>query len=247
MADVILQKLRLSGALSPDEDRALRDALGPVRVYEDGEDLVSDGEAPGAMRAIVTGFACRYKIMGDGRRQIMAILAPGDFCDLQVSVLRRMDHAIGALTRCTVVHLQTADVERLTAYPGLRRAFWWASLVDEAILRQWLVGMGQRTADRRMAHLFCELEARLAPLGLVRDGAFDFPLSQDELGDVLGLSAVHANRTLQQLRETRLLEFRSGVVRIAELGRLRRFCAFDPAYLHHDLAHPVAGGDAETG
>ena len=221
MLEVILRKLRLSGAVSPAEEQALRDVLQPARVYKDGEDLVSDGEAPGAVRAIVSGFACRYKILGDGRRQIMAILAPGDFCDLQVSVLHRMDHAIGAMTRCTVVHLETADIERLTALPGLRRAFWWSSLVDEAVLRQWLVSMGQRPADRRMAHLFCELEARLGAVGLVQDGRFEFPLSQDELGDVLGLSAVHANRTLQQLREPGLLEFRSGAVHIPDLVRLR--------------------------
>ena len=242
MADVILRKLRLSGPISSEEERALRGALGSIRIYEDGEDLVSEGEAPGEVRAIVTGFACRYKVTGEGRRQIMAILAPGDFCDLQGSILRRMDHAIGALTRCTVLHLQTSDVERLTTFPGLRRAFWWASLVDEAVLRQWLVNMGQRAANRRMAHLFCELEARLNAVGLVRDGVFQLPLSQDELGDVLGLSAVHANRMLQQLREAALLDFRSGMVRISDIARLRRFCGFEAGYLHHDLAPAVSGG-----
>ena len=237
MTEAIFRKLRLSGPLSAGDEAALREALHPARTFKDGEDLVSDGEAPGPVRAIISGFACRYKILGDGRRQIMALMVPGDFCDLQIAVLGKMDHAIGALTRCTVAHLPAADVERLLALPGLSRAFWWSSLVDEAILRQWIVGMGQRSADRQMAHLFCELEARRAPVGRGQDGAFESPLSQDELGDVLGLSAVHANRVLQQLREPGLVEFRSGVVRITDLLRLRRFCGFDPGYLHH-LASP---------
>ena len=244
MSEVLLRKLRLSGPLTGADEAAFCDALQPTRTYEDGEDLVSDGEAPGPVRAIVSGFACRYKILGDGRRQIMALMVPGDFCDMQVAVLGRMDHGIGALTRCTVAHLAPDDVERLLDLPRLRRAFWWSSLVDEAVLRQWIVGMGQRAADRQMAHLFCELEARLAPLGLVRDGAFDFPLSQDELGDALGLSAVHANRVLQQLREPGLIEFRSGVVTIGDRARLRRFSGFDPGYLHH-LAPAAPVGDPE--
>lgn len=233
MTEVLIRKLRLSGHLTVEDEEAFQAVMQPARTYEDGEDLVSDGEIPGPVRAIVSGFACRYKILGDGRRQIMALIVPGDFCDLQVAVLGKMDHGIGALTRCSVAHLAAADVEHLLTLPRLRRALWWSSLVDEAVLRQWIVGMGQRSADRRMAHLFCELEARLAPLGLVHDGAFDLPLSQDELGDALGLSVVHANRVLQQLRETGLVEFRSGVVTTADRARLRRFCGFDPGYLHH--------------
>ncbi|GLS71687.1 hypothetical protein GCM10007890_37000 [Methylobacterium tardum] len=179
------------------------------------------------------GVACRYKILPNGRRQIMAFLVPGDFCDLHVALLGLMDHSIGTSWGCTVVDIPRATIDNLTAHhPRITRALWWATLVDEATLREWLVNMGQRDADRQMAHLFCESLVRLQTVGRASEDSFEFPISQADLADVLGITSVHANRALQDLRAKGLVEWRSKRVQVPNVPRLRAFAEFDPKYLH---------------
>jgi CRP-like cAMP-binding protein len=165
-------------------------------------------------------------------RHIMAYLVPGDFCDLHVLILKAMDHNIGTLSACSVVKISARRILEMTERPALARALWWATLVDEAVLREWLVNIGQREAPERLAHILCELLLRLRAVGLADSNCYELPITQEELGDTLGLSTVHVNRTLQALRAANLITLKGGHVVILDPDRLFEFSGFNPNYLH---------------
>ncbi len=233
MANPLIRKLEYGARLN-DEDRAiLQDLCSRTRRIAAKQDIICEGERPEDVHLIIEGFACRYKLLADGRRQILAFLVPGDFCDLHVAILGEMDHSIMTLSPCTVVDVPVHTIEDLTRnHPRITRALWWATLADEGTLREWLVNMGQRPADRQMAHLFCELLVRLQAVGVTSDDSYEFPLTQEELGDTLGLSTVHVNRMLQQLREDNLVMLRGKTLTIPDLDRLMDYAGFTPNYLH---------------
>jgi CRP-like cAMP-binding protein len=195
--------------------------------------LIDEGDVPHDVILIMEGFAYRYKTTPEGGRQIFAYLVPGDFCDLHVALLDEMDHSIGTLSACRVVKIPKRTVVDLTDnHPTLAKAFWWCSLVDEATLREWLVNVGQRTSIQRIAHLFCEMHVRLDAVNLTVGGSFELPITQAELGDTVGMSNVHVNRSLKSLRETGLMTFRGRSVRIPDVDKLKHFASFNPNYLH---------------
>lgn len=130
----------------------------------------------------------------------MAYLIPGDFCGLQVFILRTIDHTIATLRPCRIAPIPRHAILELMDRPAIARAMWWTSLVDEAVLREWLVSIGARSAERRVAHLLCELLFRLRTVGLATNGAYEVPLNQIEIADTLGLTQLHVNRILQRLR-----------------------------------------------
>lgn len=233
MSNPLIMKLEYGASLT-DADRAvLQDLTRKTRRVARHSDISPEGERPENVHLVLEGFACRYKTLADGRRQIMAFLVPGDFCDLHVAILGEMDHSIGTGWGCTIVELPRSAIEDLTAHhPRITRALWWATLVDEGTLRAWLVNMGQRDADRQMAHLVCELLVRLRVVGLVSDDSFAFPITQDDLADTLGITGVHVNRVLQDLRSQGLLEWKSKRLYIPDVERLMAFAEFDPKYLH---------------
>jgi CRP-like cAMP-binding protein len=233
MFNPLIRKLEY-GARLTDEDRVvLRDLISRTRRVARHADISREGERPEDVHLVVEGFACRYKLLPDGRRQIMAFLVPGDFCDLHVAILDEMDHSIGTGWGCTVVDIPRPVIEDLTAHhPRITRALWWATLVDEGTLREWLVNMGQRDANRQLAHLVCELLVRLQIVGLASENSFEFPITQEDIADTLGITSVHVNRVLQELRGQGLLEWRSKRLRIPDVERLIAFAEFDPKYLH---------------
>ena len=233
MIDVLLRKLARGAVLSSGDMDAVASAVSDVREVPAQADLILEGERPDDAHAVISGFACRYKLLPDGRRQIMAWLVPGDFCDLYVSILGEMDHSISALTPSRVAMIpRTAVDEMVDHLPNLARAFWWATLVDEGILREWLTNMGRRSAAERTGHLFCELHVRLSAVGLVAEDEMDLPLTQTDLADTLGLTPVHVNRVLRTLREEGLATWRSGRLKIHDLQRLQAVSDFNPNYLH---------------
>jgi CRP-like cAMP-binding protein len=182
---------------------------------------------------VISGFACRYKVLRNGSRQIVALLVPGDFCDLHVAILGTMDYSIATLSPCTIADLSRATVLDLTEqYPRIGRALWWATLVDEAVSREWLVNIGRREAPQRMAHLFCELLMRFQAVGLADGDSCPFPLTQVDLADALGLTPVHVNRTVQALRQAGLIVLQKRRLAIPDVDSLKMFCDFDPEYLH---------------
>jgi CRP-like cAMP-binding protein len=223
------------------EDCAVLEAMGQEAEWTGPRlDLICEGDQPEYVHIVLEGFACRYKVLPDGGRQIIALLLPGDFCDLHVAILGEMDHSIGTITACKIARLPySAVMEITTNHPRITRAMWWATLVDEGILREWLVGMGRRPADKRLAHFLCELMVRLQTVNLATESGYGLPLTQSELGDVLGLTLVHVNRVLQQLRLDGLLTFREKHLVVADLPRLKDFADFNPNYLHLKFRHKL--------
>lgn len=241
----LVLKLNAPGALSDEEEDAVLELCRETRSVQRGRDIISEGDKPDHVHVMMDGWAARYSVVEDGARQITAFLLPGDFCDLHVTILGEMDHGIVALTPAKVAYvphtvMQDLPVER----PELARALWWATLVDEAVLRSWIVNIGRRDAAQRVAHLFCELHARLKLVGLADEDHFDLPLTQEVLADALGLTPVHINRTLQRLRSEDLILLKGGELTILDIGALRKLAGFDPNYLHRGrlASRPAVSG-----
>jgi CRP-like cAMP-binding protein len=232
MTNPFIRKLEYGAQLSHDDRRQLDAFSRSPRAFPPHVDLVSEGDKPHAVHLVMEGFACRYKVLPDGRRQIMALFVPGDLCDLHVQILGEMDHTIGTLTECAIVEAGTTAVEDLIRNPRINRALWWSTLVDEATLREWLVSMGQREASEQMAHIFCEIYTRLRAVGLAEGGRFRGPVTQEEMADLMGVTPVHVNRTLRLLREQGLLELDGKWVVIPDFEQLRQYGGFNPNYLH---------------
>jgi CRP-like cAMP-binding protein len=229
----LVAKLSAPVELSEEDRRAAHDICRNVREVEARRDVIKEGDNPRHVHVIMEGWAARYKVVSDGARQITAILIPGDFCDLHVTILGQMDHGITALTRVKVAQVPHHVIEELPLErPRLGRAMWWSTLVDEATLRAWIVNLGRRDAAERIAHLFCELHARLKLVGLTDDGHFSLPMTQEVLADALGLTSVHVNRVLRRLRSEELIELQGGELTILNLPALRDLAGFDPDYLH---------------
>lgn len=235
-ASPLVAKLELFAALSYDDKLALeRLARGKIRRLDAREDIVREGDTPGHVYLILSGWACRYKQLEDGRRQIIGYFLPGDFCDLRIFILKSMDHSIA-----TVTPVQFAEIPRETILDmtdngsRLARALWWSALVAEAVEREWIVNLGQRTAFERMGHLLCELFTRQRAIGLTTGSRCELPLTQTELAETIGLSAVHVNRTLQELRAQGLILLQGKILTMLDLPRLERISLFNPNYLHLD-------------
>lgn len=230
---LLIRKLENFAELAEEEKRALQDAAGPARLYGAHEDLLREGEQANGVAVVVSGFACRHKMLPDGRRQIIGYFLPGDMCDARVFILKKMDHTISTLAPSSVSMLpREAIIELTSKYPRLTRAFWWNTLVEEAIGRQWLVSIGQRTALERVAHLFCEVYVRLQSVGLATPEGCELPVTQSELADTVALSTVHVNRTLKELRRVGLVSMSSKSLSIHDFAGLRTLAMFDPSYLH---------------
>lgn len=247
MVNPFILKLAHGAELTDGDKQVLEQAIAGTRQLGPREDLIREGDQPDNVHLIVEGFACRYKLLPDGGRQIMAYLVPGDICDLHVAILGEMDHAIGSLSACKVAELPRQTIEELTSkHVRITRALWWATLVDEATLREWITNLGRRPADKRLAHLFCELLIRLQSVGLASENSYEFPVTQGELADTLGLTPVHVNRTLQELRSNDLIAFNGKELTIKDVGRLKAFADFDPNYLHLKKRERNAEGQSEA-
>lgn len=154
-------------------------------------------------------------------------------CDVFVFILEHMDHGIGALSDITYAAVSKQKIiDIFDSHPRIAKALWWSTLVDESILRQWLTNMGQRFAYERMAHIFCELWLRMKVVGLAADDEFHLPLTQNQLGDTIGLTPVHVNRTLQRMRNEGLVELDNKRLKICDIEKLKEIAQFNSEYLH---------------
>ena len=219
-------------------DQAEREQLNallafPTQTFAPREVIIAEGDKVGNVHLVLTGLAARSKILASGDRQFMALLIPGDLCDVEVFVLEGMDHDIVAVSETTCVLIPAERIEELlTESSRLTRALWWSTMVDSAILREWIIDQGSRDARERLAHLFYELLVRYRVVGETTDDALPFPLTQEELGDAMGMTAVHANRTLQQLRSEGVIQLENRVLTVLDRERLRSIAQFEPKYLH---------------
>ena len=235
MAQPLTLRLEAFTRLSPDDRTALSKISKTTRVIPPRRDLIREGERPQYIHLIVDGWACRYKTLPDGRRQVVAFFVPGDFCDLNVYVLKEMDHSIGAITRLSVADIGREEMDKLTTgFPRITQALWWESLVNSAIQREWTLNLGQRSAFERIAHFLCETFTRLEAIGMTQGDSCDFPITQTDIADATGLTAVHVNRTLQELRRDGLIILERKRLQIPDLRKLMDAAMFNPNYLHLD-------------
>lgn len=236
MVAPLIAKLETRAALSAEDRDDLMALYSDAREIGARRSIIREGERPDHVHLLIEGWAARYKLLPDGARQITAFLIPGDFCDLHVTILGEMDHGIATLTRSKVAFISRSTMDALTERPSLAKAFWWSTLVDEAVLRAWIVNVGRRDAFEAIGHLICELYVRMRNVGLAEGDRFEVPLTQEEIADALGLTPVHVNRVLQRLRSADLISFRQGVLTIHDYRALESASGFNPNYLHLDRA-----------
>lgn len=234
MLDALLKNLLARDDTLPLASQGLLiESVGPPRAVAAGEALVRQGTRPTAATVIVTGWAGRYIALQNGRQQTVGLQFDGDFVDLHSFALKVMDHSVITLTPCTVAAMPYEALRRISETdPHLARALWLLTLIDAAMLRRLLLGSGQQPALERSAHLICELFTRLEAVGLaVENEPFRLPLSQGQLGEALGVSVVHMNRTLAELKARGLFHWSKGVARILDWRGLVALAEFDPSYL----------------
>lgn len=223
---------RRDPTLSAAEDAALRTVLSEIVEVPADHDIVRQHDRVTQSNLVLDGWAFRYIALADGRRQIVSVHIPGDFVDLHSFPLQVMDHSVATFTACRIAIAPHERVRAVTEqHPHLARLFWLSTLIDAAIHRQWLLGAGQRSALEHAAHRLCELCVRLETVGLAQDHAFVMPMSQAEFADALGVSSVHANRVIQELRAQGLVAWEGRRVTILDWPRLSRIAEFDPTYL----------------
>lgn len=227
-----------------DLDEACKAKLNelPMRIVkvQEGIDLVRVGDHPSESILVLQGLVCRYKIVAAGQRQILSLHLPGDMPDLHGLHLDQMDHSIGTMVPTTVAYIPHSALQQmLDQSVRLTNVLWRATLVDASIFREWMANVGTRSSLQRVAHLFCELYVRMRTLGLADAKGFRLPLTQAAIGDALGISTVHVNRTLQELRREGLIESHGKFHGVSDWEGLKRTGDFDPSYLHLKRGWPI--------
>ena len=229
----LIRKLESITDLTEAETKALL-AL-PMRVQDmrADQDIVREGDRPSQCCLLLEGFMARFKHTDKGKRQIFAFHTPGDIPDVLSLQLKTMDHSLGTVSPCKVGFIQHEAIQDLCSrYPRLAVAFWRETLIDGAIFRAWIKNLGRREASAHMAHFLCEIATRLKAIGRVENGSCAWPFTQGEMGDALGLSVVHVNRVLQEIRGAGLITLTKDRLTVLEWDALAALGEFDPRYLH---------------
>jgi CRP-like cAMP-binding protein len=223
-----------------DEERRKLDALASHRIktFELGEDILAEGDHSPDCHVILSGLACRYKVLPGGERQIMAFLIPGDLCDAEIFILKEMDHSVTAMTPTKLALVSGETMKEMLRSPGrLAEALWWGTLTDLGVLRERIVDHGRRDAYQRIAHLLYELLVRYRMVGAASENAFEFVITQTDLADATGITPVHVNRVLQRLREEKLITLSGKLLTVLDPPRLKQLAGFNANYLHLDRVH----------
>jgi CRP-like cAMP-binding protein len=230
-----------------DEDRRLLNRLTSERQswFDARQDIVREGEHSPDIHIVLSGLACRYKLLENGGRQIMAFLVPGDPCDSEIFILKAMDHSIGTLTRSLIASISGEVMQDLLLNrPGIALAFWWSTLQDEGVLRERIIDEGRRDAYSRIAFMIFEMLLRMRAVGVIEDENFEFPITQTDLADATGLTPVHVNRMLQQLRQEGLIAIEGKRWTVLNTEGLRKAAQFEASYLHLDRAKDEPDSEA---
>jgi CRP-like cAMP-binding protein len=229
----LIRKLGSVFTLAEDERQALEALPMQVMVIKDDQDIVRMGDRPSRSCLILSGFAATYKVTAGGKRQIVSFAIAGDIPDLQSLHLKTLDTSIATISTCRVGFIPHEALRDICLrYPRIGAAFWRETLIDAAIFREWVMNVGQREAYQRMAHVLCELLVRLRAVGLAEDHACELPITQAEFADAIGITTVHVNRVLQQMRADGLIESKGTQIKIPDWDKLKHAGEFDPAYLH---------------
>jgi CRP-like cAMP-binding protein len=233
----LVRRLRTASGLSEDEIKAINALPISVKEYPAERAVVSDGQRATESCLIIRGFCVRSKTTSEGRRQILSIHIPGEIPDLMSLHLHVMDHDLVTLTACTLGFINH-DALRLLyrRNPGLADILWRDTLIDAAMFREWIVNVGQRPAPARLAHVIVELRERLKVIGRIQGSSFEMPLTQEQIGEALGITAVHANRVIKQLRQDGIVDVARGRVTVIDEQKLLELADFDNRYLHQSPA-----------
>ena len=229
----MLAKLQLWRTIAPEDQEALLALPHRVINLRPQEYIVREGDKPQHCALILSGFAFRHKVAGNGGRQIFSIHMRGDVADLQNSLLRTADHNLQALTNVEVALIPIEAIQEIAfERPGIGRALWHDTLVDASVFREWTLNVGRRHARARLAHLLCEFSLRLHVAGLGEPCDYELPMTQEQLADALALTPVHVNRTLKGLERDGLIAREVRAIRIGDFASLSRVGEFDSMYLH---------------
>lgn len=224
---------RRHAELTQSERDILRRAIAEVRVYEARRTLVHQGDPVNTSILLLDGLMSRHVDDLDGARQLVAVQIAGDFVDLHGYPLKTLDHDVSTLTDVRVALVPHAELERIQIeHPLLARKLWFLTLLDAAMHRKWIFRLGRLRATARVAHFLCETNTRLFVVGLSDGRRFGLPLTQFDLGEICGLTSVHVNRVMRELRDCGLVTFRSSWVEIHDLAGLAHLGEFDPGYLY---------------
>ncbi|WCT75465.1 Crp/Fnr family transcriptional regulator [Sphingomonas naphthae] len=221
--------------LSKEELEVVEGAIAEVRTIPPRSQVVTAGKPIHASTLLVEGLMCRYMDDRAGNRQIVAIHIPGDFVDLHGFPLKHLDHDVATITSCKVACVPHENLETIIGtHPHLSRQLWFSTLMDAAMHREWTFRLGRLDANQRIAHLFCELYCRMNAVGLAKDGSFSLAITQQDVGETCGITSVHVNRALRNLRNDGLVTFRSKKVVIPDRAKLAKLADFEPNYLFFD-------------
>jgi CRP-like cAMP-binding protein len=233
MTNRFVEKLRGFSPLAAADVAELVALTSRSRVTKTRHDLIREGDRPGPVFVMIEGWACRYKILPSGTRQVLAFLMPGDACDLHIGLLAEMDHSIQTITPARVATIERVDMDELMRRrPAIAKAMYIAQLVDEGTMRAWITSMGRRTSIERVAHLMCELYLRARDIAMTGEATLTLPLSQVLLADALGMTSVHINRVLKDLRIAGAMTLHRGSLEVSDPDKLVRIAGFDEGYLH---------------
>jgi len=240
-----LRRLEARAPVSDAGKAAVRALPYQYRTLEPAAYLVREGEPPTHCALLLSGFAYRHKVTGEGARQILSVHMSGEFLDLQNSFLAVADHNVQALTRIEAAMVPITALQRLVdVHPDVGRAMWIDTLVDSAIFREWMVNVGRRDSLSRVAHLLCEFALRLEAAGLAKEGVYELPMTQEQLADATALTPVHINRVLKELGRLGLIGRHKRAVSILDWEGLRALGDFGTRYLHLEVGGPTTVASA---
>ena len=229
----LIERLRISSAIADKDIREIEALPISVREFPAETAVVRDGERATNCCLITEGFCARSKTIANGKRQILSLHIPGEIPDLMSLFLHVMDHDLATLTPATLGFIKHDDLQKLhRRSPDLAEMFWRDTLIDAAMFREWIVNVGQRPAPARLAHVMIELRERLRLIGRVDGDSFEMPLTQEQVGEALGITSVHANRVIKQLRQDGIVEFNRGRVTVLDERKFQELADFDGRYLH---------------
>jgi CRP-like cAMP-binding protein len=216
-----------------DTDRAMLATLkGTIIKLKPGEDVAIQGDRPNAATLVLTGLLGRYKLLSNGRRQFLSFDIPGDMPDLQSLYLESLDCSLGALADSEVMLIPLQEIHSVFERSSeLARLFSRIILIEAAIFREWMVNLGRRSAFERITHLLCEMMTRMQAVGLNRGDTCELPITQSQMADALGLSLVHINRTMRELRASGFIDFNRGILTVHDWRGLCEISGFDAIYL----------------
>lgn len=237
VSEALTRRLRSMSALDDEDVRALRSLPYIVRRYPANQTIVRNGEKPSECCLIIEGFCLRSKATSHGQTQILSFHIPGDIPDLESLHLHVMDHDLMTLTECTLSFVSHTALRNLTRRRyGVAEALWRDTLIDAARFREWIVNIGQRPAISRLSHIIVEMRERLKVIGRGEGECIEMPFTQEQLGDAMGITSVHVNRIVKQLRDDRILEFSRRAVTVIDERKLLQLADFDGVYLHQTPA-----------